>query len=157
MSRHPKATHPKEEKCMAVDRLLPTQEAADLITLARDVADKVLAPIVDVNEKAETYPEGVFAALGVGRGRAAFGNLSCHPLLEFGIDEQKQRGLPGTLSGSQIGAYSLSEPQAGSDAAALRCAAVRTDDGGYVINGSKSWITSRLARPRKGGGGAEVR
>ena len=133
---------------MAVDRLLPTQEEADLITLARDVADKVLAPIVDVHEKAETYPEGVFAALG---------SLSCYPLLEFGIDEQKQRGLPGTLSGSQIGAYSLSEPQAGSDAAALRCAAVRTDDGGYVINGSKSWITSRLARPRKGGGGAEVR
>ena len=86
MSRHPKATHPKEEKCMAVDRLLPTQEAADLITLARDVADKVLAPIVDVNEKAETYPEGVFAALG---------SLSCYPLLEFGTDEQKQRWLPG--------------------------------------------------------------
>ena len=44
------------------------------------------------------------------------------------------------LSGEQIGAYSLSEPQAGSDAAALRCAATKTDDG-YVINGSKSWIT----------------
>jgi alkylation response protein AidB-like acyl-CoA dehydrogenase len=45
------------------------------------------------------------------------------------------------LSGEQIGAYSLSEPQAGSDAAALRCAATKVDDGGYVINGSKSWIT----------------
>ncbi len=44
------------------------------------------------------------------------------------------------LSGEQIGAYSLSEPQAGSDAAALRCAATKTD-GGYVLNGSKSWIT----------------
>jgi alkylation response protein AidB-like acyl-CoA dehydrogenase len=161
---------------MAVDRLLPTEEAADLITLARDVADKVLAPIVDVHEKAETYPEGVFAQLGAagllslpqpeewGGGGQRFevylqvleeiasrwaavavavsvGSLSCHPLLEFGTDEQKQRWLPGMLSGSQIGAYSLSEPQAGSDAAALRCAAVRTDDGGYVINGSKSWIT----------------
>ena len=45
------------------------------------------------------------------------------------------------LSGEQIGAYSLSEPQAGSDAAALRCSAVPTGDGAYVINGSKSWIT----------------
>jgi alkylation response protein AidB-like acyl-CoA dehydrogenase len=67
-------------------------------------------------------------------------SLSSHPLLAFGTDEQKQRWLPGMLSGEQIGAYSLSEPQAGSDAAALRCAATSTD-GGYVINGSKSWIT----------------
>jgi alkylation response protein AidB-like acyl-CoA dehydrogenase len=161
---------------MAVDRLLPTQEAVDLITLARDVADKVLVPIVDVHEKAETYPEGVFAQLGAaglltvpqpeewGGGGQPFEvylqvleeiaarwaavavavsvhTLTCHPLLAFGSDEQKERWLPGMLSGEQIGAYSLSEPQAGSDAAALRCAAVRADDGGYVINGSKSWIT----------------
>src|ERR1700751_2524312 len=49
---------------MAVDRLMPSQDAHDLITLARDVADKVLVPIVDVHERAETYPEGVFAQLG---------------------------------------------------------------------------------------------
>src|ERR1700704_308104 len=67
-------------------------------------------------------------------------SLSSHPLLTFGTDEQKQRWLPGMLSGEQIGAYSLSEPQAGSDAAALRCAAVADGDG-YVINGSKAWIT----------------
>src|SRR4051794_41898750 len=49
---------------MTVDRLLPTDEAADLIALTRDIADKVLDPIVDAHEKAETYPEGVFAQLG---------------------------------------------------------------------------------------------
>ena len=49
---------------MPVERLLPTEEAADLIVLARNVADKVLTPIVDGHEKAETYPEGVFAQLG---------------------------------------------------------------------------------------------
>lgn len=161
---------------MAVDRLLPTQEAADLITLARDVADKVLAPIVDGHEKAEMYPEGVFAQLGAagllslpqpeewgGGGQpyevylqvleeiaarwaavavaVSVHSLACHPLLAFGSDEQRRGWLPGMLSGEQIGAYSLSEPQAGSDAAALRCSAVRGGDGGYVINGSKSWIT----------------
>jgi alkylation response protein AidB-like acyl-CoA dehydrogenase len=67
-------------------------------------------------------------------------SLSSHPLLTFGTDEQKQRWLPGMLSGEQIGAYSLSEPQAGSDAAALRCLATADGDG-YVVNGSKSWIT----------------
>jgi alkylation response protein AidB-like acyl-CoA dehydrogenase len=66
--------------------------------------------------------------------------LSSHPLLAFGTDGQKQRWLPDMLSGTRIGAYSLSEPQAGSDAAALRCAAVPTD-GGYALNGTKSWIT----------------
>ena len=139
---------------MPVERLLPTEEAADLIVLARDVADKVLTPIVDGHEKAESYPEGVFAQLGAagllslpqpvqwGGGGQPFEvylqvleeiaarwaaiavavsvhSLSCHPLLAFGSDEQRRRWLPVMLSGEQIGAYSLSEPQAGSDAAAL--------------------------------------
>ena len=67
-------------------------------------------------------------------------SLSPHPLLAFGTDEQQKRWLPGMLSGKQIGAYSLSEPQAGSDAAALQCKATRVE-GGYVFNRSKSWIT----------------
>ena len=49
---------------MSVDRLMPSQEAEDLIALTRDIADKVLDPVVDAHEKAETYPEGVFGALG---------------------------------------------------------------------------------------------
>jgi len=161
---------------MAVDRLLPSQEAEDLIDLTRDIADKVLDPIVDAHEKAETYPEGVFAQLGAagllslpqpeqwgGGGQpyevylqvleeiaarwaavavaVSVHSLSSHPLLTFGTDAQRQRWLPAMLSGAQIGAYSLSEPQAGSDAAALRCAATRAHDGGYLLDGSKSWIT----------------
>ncbi|MDT5401022.1 MAG: hypothetical protein QOK33_4253 [Mycobacterium sp.] len=160
---------------MPVDRLLPSDDAEELIALTRDVADKVLDPIVDEHEKSETYPDGVFAQLGAagllslpqpeewgGGGQpyevylqvleelaarwaavavaVSVHSLSSHPLLTFGTDEQKQRWLPGMLSGEQIGAYSLSEPQAGSDAAALRCAAVADGDG-YVINGSKAWIT----------------
>jgi alkylation response protein AidB-like acyl-CoA dehydrogenase len=160
---------------MPVDRLLPDQDAADLIALTREISEKVLSPIVDEHERAETYPEGVFAQLGAagllslpqpedwGGGGQPFEvylqvleeiaarwaavavavsvhSLSCHPLLAFGTDEQRERWLPGMLSGEQIGAYSLSEPQAGSDAAALRCAAAPTDTG-YVVTGSKAWIT----------------
>jgi alkylation response protein AidB-like acyl-CoA dehydrogenase len=66
--------------------------------------------------------------------------LSCHPLIAFGTDEQKSTWLPEMLSGRTIGAYSLSEPQAGSDAAALTCKATPVD-GGYRINGAKAWIT----------------
>ncbi|WP_040807503.1 acyl-CoA dehydrogenase family protein [Nocardia concava] len=68
-------------------------------------------------------------------------SLSCHPLFAYGTDEQKQRWLPEMLSGSLIGAYSLSESHAGSDAAALRCRAVEAD-GGYRITGTKAWITN---------------
>lgn len=160
---------------MPVDRLLPSDEARELIELTRDIADKVLDPIVDEHEKAETYPDGVFAQLGAagllslpqpeewgGGGQpyevylqvleeiaarwAAVGvavsvhSLSSHPLLAYGTEEQKQRWLPAMLSGEQIGAYSLSEPQAGSDAAALNCKATRDGDD-YVLNGSKAWIT----------------
>ena len=67
-------------------------------------------------------------------------SLSCHPLLSFGTDSQRQRWLPELLSGNLIGAYSLSEPQAGSDAAALMCRATADDDS-YRVNGEKAWIT----------------
>lgn len=66
--------------------------------------------------------------------------LSCHPLMTFGTETQKQQWLPDMLGGNTIGAYSLSEPQAGSDAAALTCKATAAD-GGYRINGAKAWLT----------------
>ena len=66
--------------------------------------------------------------------------LSCHPLAAFGRPEQQDAWLPRMLAGELIGGYSLSEPQAGSDAAALACRAERTADG-YRITGTKAWIT----------------
>ncbi|MYS10334.1 acyl-CoA dehydrogenase, partial [Streptomyces sp. SID6041] len=68
--------------------------------------------------------------------------LACHPLHAFGTAGQKERWLPEMLEGRTIGGYSLSEPQAGSDAAALACKAERQEDGsGYRITGTKAWIT----------------
>ncbi|QMU76115.1 acyl-CoA dehydrogenase [Streptacidiphilus sp. PB12-B1b] len=68
--------------------------------------------------------------------------LSCHALATFGSEEQQRRWLPGMLGGEQLGAYCLSEPQSGSDAAALRTRAVREADGGsYTVDGTKAWIT----------------
>ncbi|WP_066908673.1 acyl-CoA dehydrogenase family protein [Millisia brevis] len=67
-------------------------------------------------------------------------SLSCYPLSAFGTPEQQERWLPDMLGGSTIGAYSLSEPQAGSDAAALVCKAEPTA-AGYRVTGTKAWIT----------------
>ncbi|MEU6985921.1 acyl-CoA dehydrogenase family protein [Streptomyces sp. NPDC046324] len=165
---------------MDVDRLLPTPEAADLIALTREIADKELSSRVDEHEAAETYPEGLFATLGragllglaypeeYGGGGQPYEvylqvleelaarwaavavatsvhTLACHPLHSFGTPEQKERWLPAMLAGETIGGYSLSEPQAGSDAAALACKAERVDDGpdgaAYRVTGTKAWIT----------------
>jgi len=67
--------------------------------------------------------------------------LSCFPLATFGTAQQQQRWLPDMLAGGLLGAYSLSEAHAGSDAAALSCKAVPTE-GGYRVSGSKAWITN---------------
>jgi len=63
-------------------------------------------------------------------------------LLLRGSDEQKQRYLPRLATGELKAAFALSEPDAGSDAQALRCTATRRDDGSYVLNGEKLWITN---------------
>ncbi|KQY06910.1 acyl-CoA dehydrogenase [Mycobacterium sp. Root135] len=160
---------------MTVERLLPTDDARDLIALTRDVCDGVLAPVVDDAERHRRYPSEAFRALGDagllslpypakwGGGEQPYEvylqvleeiaarwaavavavsvhSLACHPLAVFGTVEQQQEWLPKMLDGNTIGAYSLSESQAGSDAAALRCAAIPTGQG-YVVRGEKAWIT----------------
>jgi alkylation response protein AidB-like acyl-CoA dehydrogenase len=66
--------------------------------------------------------------------------MSCYALATFGTAEQRDRWLPDMLAGDLLGAYALSEAQAGSDAAALTTRAVLAGDD-YVVNGTKAWIT----------------
>jgi alkylation response protein AidB-like acyl-CoA dehydrogenase len=63
------------------------------------------------------------------------------PILYHGSEEQKKRYLPRLATGEMLSAYSLSEPEAGSDAAALKTSAVRRGDH-YVLNGAKQWCTN---------------
>ncbi|WP_343226114.1 acyl-CoA dehydrogenase family protein [Luteimonas sp. MHLX1A] len=69
-------------------------------------------------------------------------SLFCNGILTHGTEEQKQQYVRAIAEGAEIGAFALTEPQSGSDATAMRCRAVKQDDGSYVINGKKSWITS---------------
>jgi len=68
-------------------------------------------------------------------------SVGCVPILRFGTDEQKRRFLPKLASGEWIGGFALTEPQAGSDASALKTRA-RRDGDHYVIDGAKQFITS---------------
>jgi alkylation response protein AidB-like acyl-CoA dehydrogenase len=68
-------------------------------------------------------------------------SLTTAPLLKFGTEDQKRRYVPRLASGEWLGAYSLSEANSGSDAAALVCAA-REDGDAFVLDGTKLWVTS---------------
>ena len=160
---------------MAVDRLLPTEEAADLIGLVRELADAELRPRVSADERDGRFPRDVFATLGkagilglpypedVGGGgqpyevwlqvleelgarwaSVAVGvsvhALTCFPLANYGTAEQQQRWLPELLAGDLLGAYCLSEPDAGSDPGAMRTRAV-PEHHGWRLDGTKAWVT----------------
>jgi len=80
---------------------------------------------------------GAWASVGVG---LSVHVMSCWPLAAYGTETQKAGWLPEMLGGTLLGGYCLSEADAGSDPAAMRARAIRTDDG-YRITGSKAWVT----------------
>ncbi|MEU7115238.1 acyl-CoA dehydrogenase family protein [Streptomyces sp. NPDC046182] len=160
---------------MKVQRILPTEEAADLLGLVREIAAAELAPRVAEFEAGHEFPREIVRTLGKagllslpypeeygGGGQPYevylqaleeiayhwFGvaeavnvhNLACFGTATYGTPAQREELLPDMLSGELLGAYCLSEAEAGSDAASLATRAVREDDG-YRITGTKAWVT----------------
>jgi alkylation response protein AidB-like acyl-CoA dehydrogenase len=160
---------------MAVDRLLPTEEGAELVGLVREIAAAELAPDAAVAEAAGQFPRDKLRMLGEagvlglpypeeygGSGQpyevylqaleelasawmtvglaVSVHIMSLYPLATFGTDAQRQRYLPDLLGGQRLGAYALSEAQAGSDIAAMTTRAKRAAVG-YDLSGAKAWIT----------------
>jgi len=160
---------------MAVDRLLPTDEGAELVSLVREIAQAELAPRAAADEAAERFPRDAFALLGEagllglpypeeygGAGQpyevylqaleevamawmTAGVGVSVHvmasyPMAAVGRPEQRTMYLPEMIGGQFLGAYALSEAQAGSDISGMTTRAKHADHG-YELNGAKAWIT----------------
>jgi alkylation response protein AidB-like acyl-CoA dehydrogenase len=160
---------------VTVERLLPSEEAAELLALTTELADRELAPRADDFEARGEFPREVIRTLGrsgllslpypekfggadqpyevylqvleilasrwVAVAEAvSVHTLACYPLAQYGSDELRDELLPGMLGGELLGAYCLSEPQGGSDAAALSTKA-SLEGHEYVLNGAKAWIT----------------
>jgi alkylation response protein AidB-like acyl-CoA dehydrogenase len=84
------------------------------------------------------------ADAGVGVTLAVHTSAGTLPILTFGNEEQKARWIPPLAQGQKIGCFALTEPQTGSDAAAIRARAERVD-GGYRVSGHKQWVTNGRA------------
>ncbi len=158
-----------------VERELPTEEAAGLLRLVRQIAREQLVPAASQYEADGAFPREIFRTLGevgllglpyptdVGGADQPFTvylqvieelasawlsvalgvsvhTLSAHAVANFGSAEQRREHLPSMLGGELLGAYCLSEPGSGSDAAALVTKAER-HGGSYTLNGVKAWIT----------------
>ena len=154
-----------------------TEEQKAIRDLARDFAQKEIAPIAAKIDETGEFPRetvrkmGELGLMGIeappeygGGGLDAMSyvlaieeiskvcashgtimsvnnSLVCYGLNKFGTAEQKQQFLTPLASGKKLGAYSLTEPQSGSDAGNMKTRAVAQGDT-YVINGRKSWVTS---------------
>lgn len=170
-----------------VDRRLPTEEARDLLTLVRELAEREIRPTAAEEEDAGHFPRETFtllsqsgllslpydeefggggqpyevylqvleelaaARLTVGLGVSVH-TLACHALAGYGTKEQRAEHLPDMLGGGLLGAYCLSEPSSGSDAASLTTRATREEGstsraseaergGTWTLDGTKAWIT----------------
>ncbi len=80
----------------------------------------------------------------IGLSVAAHNSLCTGHILTFGTEEQKKKYLPKLATGQWIGAWGLTEPNTGSDAARMQCVAVKDGDD-YIINGNKCWITHGIS------------
>jgi alkylation response protein AidB-like acyl-CoA dehydrogenase len=96
---------------------------------------------LDILSYVVALEEICYADAGVGVVMSAQNSLVEWPILAFGTEAQKLKYLPDLATGAKIGCYALTEPEAGSDAAAQKTR-VRKDGGGYVLDGSKMWITN---------------
>ena len=159
---------------MTVDRILPSDEAYELLDLTREIAERELAPRAADFESRGAFPRDVLRMIGRagllglaypesdgGGGQpyetylqvlevlagswlaiaeaVSVHTLSCFPVAAYGSERQRKL-LPEMLAGDLLGAYCLSEPQGGSDAANLATRAVHAGDD-YVVTGTKAWIT----------------
>ncbi len=160
---------------MTVDRLLPTEEASEIVGLVREIAQAELAPRAAEAEAAGSFPRDAFRLLGeagllglpypeeyggsgqpyevylqaleevaaawmtVGVGVSVH-VMASYPMFGFGTADQRAAYLPGMLGGGQLGAYALSEAQAGSDIAGMTSRAKPAAEG-YDLSGAKAWIS----------------
>ena len=103
--------------------------------------EKYGGPGLDKVSECITMEELNRICAGIGAGIMVHGGLATDPLLRYGSEDLKQRYLPPAARGEKIGAFALTEPDAGSDASGIRTTALKQGNA-YRLNGSKTFITN---------------
>jgi alkylation response protein AidB-like acyl-CoA dehydrogenase len=129
-----------EQKDWALARAL-VRRSGDLGLLGTDVPEAYGGVELD-KASSVVVGEAIGRAASFATTFGAQTGLAITPLLCFGTEEQKQRYLPGLVSGEIVGAYALSESGSGSDALGAKARATRQADGSFILSGEKMWITS---------------
>ncbi len=154
----------------------PTDDQRAIAGVARDVAQREIAPHITQWDRAHTFPRSLYGKLndvglmgmlvpeeygGVGADQVAYAlaieelarvdagtavtvsvhSMICHAIAVLGTDAQRAQWLERLAAGDTIAGFGLTEPDAGSDAAAIRGTAVRDGDE-YILNGRKQWCTN---------------
>ena len=153
-----------------------TDDQREIGELARDIAQREIAPHIAEWDRGHVFPRALYTTLGeagfmgmlvperyggtgadylsyalmieeiarVDAGTAvtlSVHSMICNAVMKLGTDEQRERWLPMLAAQDAIAGFALTEPDAGSDAAAIRGKAVHEGDG-YVLNGRKQWCTN---------------
>ena len=153
-----------------------SEELKAVRDLARDFAEKEIAPTATKDDREHTFRRDLVSKMGelgfygciipesyggeglgflaltliteeIARAHSAmrvFINMQVGPalaLLHFGTEEQKKRWIPPLIHGETVGCFAITEPDAGSDVAAMRATAVRNGNC-YIVNGTKIWISN---------------
>lgn len=134
----PNAGQWNRDKHVSIDTVL---EMADLGLLGLLAPEELGGAGLDMTAFCLVMEEIAAADVGTSVSFATQLSLTIAPILNFGTDEQKQRWVPDLISGARLGCYNLTEPDAGSDTASLRTAAVPDGDG-WRISGTKTWISN---------------
>jgi len=96
---------------------------------------------MDTISYAITIEELARVCAGIALAVTVHNSVSLYPIEAYGTDEQKRRILPGMCSGDRVGAFCVTEPNAGSDASATETTAILDGDR-YILNGNKIWVTN---------------
>ena len=129
-----------EQKDWALARAL-VRRSGELGLLGTDVPEQYGGVELD-KVSAIVVSEAVGRSASFATTFGAQTGLAITPLLCFGTEDQKQRFLPGLVSGETVGAYALSESGSGSDALGAKTRAASQPDGSFVLSGEKMWITN---------------
>lgn len=156
----------KDPLCM---RKLLSKDECMIQESAYRFCQDVLMPVVKENHRNETFDKSIIRQmgdmgfLGMQMGYNSYGlvakevervdsayrsamsvqsSLVIHPIRTFGSEEQQKKYLPKLLSGEFVGCFGLTEPNHGSDPSSMETKVHKTDNGDFLLNGSKNWITN---------------